>query len=129
MPTRILIADDDDSIRKLLRRLLEENPDWQICGEARNGTDAIAQVQQLTPDIAILDLAMPQMNGLDAARMIRETAPTLPMLLLTVQDVSAELATEAIKAGFSGAVSKSTGYEVVQGIETLLRRRPFFKPS
>jgi DNA-binding NarL/FixJ family response regulator len=129
MPTRILIADDDDVIRSVLRRIVEENPDWQICGEARNGTDAIAQAQRLAPDIAILDLTMPQMNGLDAARLIRETTPTLPMLLLTVEDVSAELETQAIKAGFSGAVSKSTGYEVVQGIKTLLRRRPFFKPS
>ena len=126
MPTRILIADDDASIRGLLRRILEEHPGWQVCGEAANGRDAILKTEQLTPDVLVMDLAMPQMNGLEAGQEIFKSTH-LPMLLLTVQDISPELAKEARKAGFQGALSKSRGAEVVNGIETLLRDENFFK--
>ena len=126
MPTRILIADDDASIRGLLRRILEEHPGWQVCGEAANGRDAILKTEQLTPDVVVMDLAMPQMNGLQAGQEIFRSTH-LPMLLLTVQDVSPELAQEARKAGFRGALSKSRGVEVVNGIETLLREENFFQ--
>jgi len=64
MPVRILIADDDPAIRRLFRRLLEAQPDWQVCGEAVNGVDAVEQVVQAEPDLAILDLGMPLMNGI-----------------------------------------------------------------
>jgi DNA-binding NarL/FixJ family response regulator len=126
MPTRILIADDDASIRGLLRRILEEHPGWQVCGEAANGRDAVVKTEQLSPDVVVIDLAMPQMNGLQAGQEIFKSTH-LPMLLLTVQDVSAELAQEARKAGFQGALSKSRGVEVVNGIETLLREENFFQ--
>jgi DNA-binding NarL/FixJ family response regulator len=129
MGTRVLIADDDKAIRRLLRRIVEEHPGWEVCGEAENGHEAISKAEALAPDVAVLDLAMPQMNGLEAAREIGKLAPLLPMLLLTVQEVSPELATEARKAGFQGAVSKSTGLEVVRGIETLLQERSFFQQS
>jgi DNA-binding NarL/FixJ family response regulator len=124
--TRILIADDDVSIRGLLRRVLEQHPGWQVCGEAANGRDAISSAQQLSPDVAVIDLAMPEMNGLQAGREISK-ASHIPMLLLTVQDVSPELAREAKRAGFQGALSKSRGTEVVDGIETLLKNEPFFE--
>ena len=127
MTTRILIADDDPSIRRLLRRILQEHIGWEVCGEAINGQDAVLKVGQLTPDLIVLDLAMPQMNGLQAAREISKKFPFLPMLLLTVQEVSTELAKEAKNAGFLGAVSKSTGVEVVTGVESLLRAKAFFK--
>jgi DNA-binding NarL/FixJ family response regulator len=128
MPTRILIADDDASIRRLLRRVLEEHPDWQVCGEAANGRDAVQKTEQLAPDVLVIDLAMPHMNGLQAGREIFKSSH-LPMLLLTVQDVSPELVREARSAGFQGALSKSRGAEVVSGIETLLRDQCFFKFS
>jgi DNA-binding NarL/FixJ family response regulator len=128
MPTRILIVDDDASIRGLLRRILEEHTGWQVCGEAANGRDAIRQTEQLSPDVLVIDLAMPQMNGLQAGREIYR-ALHLPMLLLTVQEVSAELVREARSAGFQGALSKSRGTEVVDGIETLLRNQCFFQYS
>ena len=76
----------------------------------------------------VLDLAMPQMNGLQAAREISRKLPDTPMLLLTVQQVSTELNTEAAHAGFKGAVSKNTGSEVVRAIEVLLARQNFFPP-
>jgi DNA-binding NarL/FixJ family response regulator len=127
MPVRILIADDDSPIRRLLRRLIEEHSNWEVCGEAVNGADAVEKTEELAPDLVVLDLAMPQMNGLQAAREISKADPGLPMLLLTVQQVSSELVLEAQKAGFQGAVSKSTGSEVVLGVETLLQQESFFK--
>lgn len=126
MPFRILIVDDDVTIRRLLRRILEERPGWEVCGEAANGNDAIAQTEQLAPDLAIIDLAMPNKNGMEAAREIFAISPLTPMLLLTVQQVSAELARAAREAGFRGAVTKSSGSEVVMAVETLLGKGTFF---
>jgi CheY-like chemotaxis protein len=80
MPTRILIADDDATIRLLLRRLLEKLADWQVCGEASNGVEAIEGVEQFEPDIVVMDLAMPVMNGLQAGPEIARAHPRLPML-------------------------------------------------
>lgn len=126
MPIRILIADDDPNIRLLLRRLLEKQHDWQVCGEASNGIEAIEGVEQFAPDIVVMDLAMPVMNGLQAAPEITKRHPTLPMLLISVQEVSKQLASEARNAGYRGAVTKSGGDEVLKGIEALLRHDMFF---
>ena len=127
MAVRILIADDDAAIRRLLRRLIENHEDWSVCGDVATGEDAIGKASQLNPDVIVLDLAMPQMNGLQAAREISRTTPETPMLLLTVQEVSKELTREAMHAGFKGAVSKSTGSEVIKAIELLLKNQPFFQ--
>src|SRR5678816_1990369 len=81
VPTRILIADDDVTIRLLLRRLLEQQPDWQVCGDASTGAEAIAKVEQLNPDVVVMDLSMPVMTGLQAAPAIARAHPRLPMLL------------------------------------------------
>jgi DNA-binding NarL/FixJ family response regulator len=126
MPIRILIVDDDETIRGLVRRIIEEHPDWMVCGEACNGFEAVTQINQATPDLVVMDLAMPRMNGIQAAREISRALPELPMLLLTVQQVEKALVYEARSAGFRGAVSKSTGSEVVKGIEALLRKEAFF---
>jgi DNA-binding NarL/FixJ family response regulator len=124
---RVLIADDDAAIRRLLRRLIEGHADWSVCGDAEDGQQAITKAAELSPDVIVLDLAMPQMNGLQAAREISRTLPALPMLLLTVQQVSQELTREALHAGFRGAVSKNTGSEVVRAIESLLQHQNFFQ--
>ena len=126
MSTRILIADDDPNIRLLLRRLLEKQQDWHVCGEASNGIEAIEGVEQFAPDIVVMDLAMPVMNGLQAAPQIMKAHPQLPMLLISVQEVSKQLAWEARNAGYRGAVTKSGGDEVLKGIEALLRQDMFF---
>jgi DNA-binding NarL/FixJ family response regulator len=126
---RVLIADDDAAIRRLLRRLIESHEDWSVCGDAEDGQQAISKAAELSPDVIVLDLAMPQMNGLQAAREISRNLPTLPMLLLTVQQVSQELTKEALHAGFKGAVSKNTGSEVVRAIETLLQHQNFFQSA
>jgi DNA-binding NarL/FixJ family response regulator len=128
MAVRILIADDDASIRRLLRRLIESHDGWSVCGDAQNGQDAIGKAAQLNPDVIVLDLAMPQMNGLQAGREISRHTPDIPLLLLTVQQVSKELTNEALHAGFKGAISKSTGSEVVKAIEVLLQHQHFFQP-
>lgn len=126
MPVRILIADDDVSIRYLLRRILEERPGWEVCGEAANGNDAVTKIKQLAPDLAIIDLAMPDKNGLEAARQIFATSPLTAMLLLTVQEVSGELARAAREAGFRGAVTKGSSREVIMAVETLLDKGTLF---
>ena len=126
MPTRILIADDDATIRLLLRRLLEKQPDWEVCGDASNGVEAIEKVEELDPDVVVMDLGMPVMTGLQAGPEIAKAHPQLPMLLISVQEVSRQLAWEARKAGYRGAVTKSSGNEVLKGVEALLRHESFF---
>jgi DNA-binding NarL/FixJ family response regulator len=127
MSVRILVADDHAAIRRLLRRLLEaHHPDWEVCAEAADGAEALEKFQIRNPDLVVIDLAMPKMNGLQAAREIARMKPQTPMLLLTVQQVSPQLRDEARKAGFRGAVSKDTGDEVVRGLEALLRDETYF---
>lgn len=128
MAVRILIADDDAAIRRLLRRLIENHENWTVCGDALDGKDAVGKAAQLSPDVIVLDLAMPQMNGFQAAREISRSMPEVPILLLTVQQLSRELTSEAQHSGFKGAVSKSTGSEVVRAIESLLKHESFFQP-
>ncbi len=127
MAVRILIADDDAAIRRLLRRLLESHAEWSVCADACDGNEAVSKAAELNPDVVVLDLAMPHCNGLQAAREIARAMPGLPMLLLTVQQVSSELTKEAVHAGFRGAVSKNTGSEVVRAVESLLNRQRFFE--
>lgn len=128
MAVRILIVDDDAAIRRLLRRLIEAHEEWTVCGDVQDGREAITHADQLNPDVIVLDLAMPMMNGLQAAREISREHPQTPLLLLTVQQVSRELTREAQHAGFKGLVSKNTGSEVVRAIETLLSHNDFFQP-
>lgn len=128
MAVRILIADDDASIRRLLRRLIETHGGWTVCADARDGHEAVAKTEKLKPDVVILDLAMPDMNGLQAAREISRTNPELPLLLFTVQQVSKELSHQALNAGCRGAISKNTGSEIVHAVEVLLSHQNFFQP-
>jgi len=123
---RILIVDDDPTIRMLVARLLRRQSGWEPCGEASNGAEAIQKVEELSPDVVIMDLGMPVMTGLQAARRIAQNHPRLPMLMMSVQEVSNTLATEARRAGYRGAVTKSSGNEIVRGVEALLRHNTFF---
>ncbi|HKS73732.1 MAG TPA: response regulator transcription factor [Terriglobales bacterium] len=127
MSIRILVADDHAAIRRLLRRLLEDHhPEWKVCDEAADGAETLQKFSDGKPDLLVIDLAMPKMNGLQAAREIAKLNPNTPMLLLTVQQVSQHLRDEAKKAGFRGAVSKNTGTEVIRGLEALLRDETYF---
>jgi DNA-binding NarL/FixJ family response regulator len=125
MTARILIADDNLPVRLGLRRLLEKQPGWEVCGEAVDGRDAIQKSRELHPDLVILDFLMPCVNGLEAAHEINKTDPRVPILLCTIF-LSEQLMEQARKAGVRGAVSKTDIGEIVHGVEALLRRQPFF---
>jgi DNA-binding NarL/FixJ family response regulator len=84
---RIVIADDHEIVRNGLKTLLED-AGWQVCGEARNGEEAVEKVYKLQPDLAILDISMPVMNGLQAAQAIREHAPEIKIALFTMHDLT-----------------------------------------
>lgn len=120
MPTRILLADDSPPIRKMLRSVLEINSAHEICGEAEDGEVAVRLTQELKPDVVVLDLAMPIMDGLEAARRIAVIAPTVVMLMFTLH-VSEQLVKEAHKAGIREVFSKSDGAapRLVNAIESL----------
>jgi len=124
--TRILIADDHEMVRRGLRDLLEGHPDWTICGEAVTGTGAVAQAKELKPDVAVLDFAMPELNGLEATRQIRQVSPHTEILMLTMHE-SEQLAREVLAAGARGFVLKSdAGKVLVDAVEHLSRHKPFF---
>src|SRR5277367_5259630 len=106
MSLKILIADDSPSIRHLLRLFIEKNTDWQVCGEAENGQVAVQKVAELRPHVVILDLSMPVMNGLDAAREIDRIAPNVQMVMFTMH-VSEQLRIDARAAGIEDVISKS----------------------
>lgn len=103
---RILIADDHALVRQGLRSVLEAQPGWTVCGEAQDGREAVKLGLKLRPDIFLLDVTMPELNGLDATRQICRNLPGTPILILTMHD-SDELCAEAAQAGASGCVLKS----------------------
>ena len=103
---QILIADDSVSIRKFLRRLISEHPGWMVCGEASNGEEAISMASQLKPDLVVLDITMPVMDGFRAAEAILRATPGLPIVMYTLHK-SEQIALEAKKAGASRMVVKA----------------------
>jgi DNA-binding NarL/FixJ family response regulator len=124
MLVRVLIADDSVPIRSGLHKLIEDHPGW-VCAEALNGYDAITKTQFLAPDILVLDLCMPVMDGLQAARAITKLVPELPILLCT-SALPPSLISLAQGSGIQGTVSKYDCLQIVSGIEALLRRETFF---
>lgn len=122
---RILIADDNAVVRRGLRGLIARNGDWDVCGEAVDGRDAVQRVRELHPDLLVLDLAMPGMNGFDTARELAKVEPRVQILLCTVQ-LSTYVVEEAEKIGIPGAVSKSKVSQIVEGIAALLRHERFY---
>jgi DNA-binding NarL/FixJ family response regulator len=123
---RILIVDDSSLVRQRLKDLLQQHPDWDVVGEAANGRDAIDRVQQLNPDVIVLDFLMPGMDGLQAARELGRVVPMIPILMFTMH-MSRQLMQEARKVGIRGAVAKSDVTRVIEGLEALLRHEQFFQ--
>src|SRR5580692_1469984 len=100
---RILIADDHDLMRRGLRTLLETHPGWTVCAESSTGREALAKAEELRPDIAILDVTMPELNGIDAGRRILKASPRTRVLILSVH-YSDQLIREIIAAGLQGYI-------------------------
>lgn len=125
----ILLADDHELVRQGLRAVLAERCEWTICGEASNGRQAVELARRLRPEIVIMDLTMPELNGLEATRQIRAEAPRTEVLILTMHD-SESLVHEVLAAGARGFVLKSdAGKSLVAAVEALARHEAFFTPK
>ena len=126
---RILLVDDHDVVRRGLRSLVEAQVDWVVCGEAATGREAVEKAARLQPNIVVMDITMPDLNGLEATRQICKALPQTQVLILTVHE-SEELLAEALRAGAHACVLKSdAGRELVNAIEALAQGKPFFTPK
>jgi two-component system, NarL family, nitrate/nitrite response regulator NarL len=110
MAFHILLVDDSPIIRRGVRNFIEKTTDWVVCGEAENGSIAVEKAQALHPDLVVLDMSMPVMNGLDAARQIKKASPGLPLIMFAMY-VSAELSKAAKIVGIKDVVAKETGLD------------------
>lgn len=123
---RILVADDHEVVRHGLRSLLQSHEGWEVCGEATDGRDAVDKAAQLKPDVVVLDIGMPNLNGLDATRQILHDQPRIAVLILTI-DESEQMMREVLNAGARGFLLKSdAARDLVTAVEALQHRRTFF---
>ncbi|MGD0512607.1 MAG: response regulator transcription factor [Terriglobales bacterium] len=128
MKVRILIADDHEVVRRGLCALLQAREGWEICAEAKDGREAVEKAAQLKPDVVILDVGMPNLNGLAATRQLTQADPHCKVIVLTITD-SDQVIREALDAGARGFVLKSdAARDLVSAVEALLRNRMFFTP-
>ncbi len=123
---RILVVDDNASVRRYLRSILEQQRGWRVCDEARNGQEAVERFRQVHPDVVVLDFQMPYMNGLDAARAIAQLSPKTPILMVTLY-LTKQLSEEAQRAGVRGACTKMELNRVVDAVGALLREETYFQ--
>ena len=122
---RILIADDHEILRNGMCVLLEREPGWVVCGQATTGNDVVAMAIELKPDVILLDISMPGMNGLQAARQIRRSVPA-PIVFMSMYDAP-DFEREAINAGASGFVSKTdSAGKLIEAVRTVLGRKTYF---
>ncbi|HLV96260.1 MAG TPA: response regulator transcription factor [Candidatus Acidoferrales bacterium] len=127
-PVRILLADDHDLIRRGVKALLEAHPGWEVCGEANTGWEAVRKAEQLRPNIAIVDITMPELNGLEAARRIRKASSRTEVLIFSMH-YSDQLIRDVLDAGARGYVVKSdAAHDLIGAVEALSNHKPFFTP-
>jgi DNA-binding NarL/FixJ family response regulator len=126
---RILLVDDHAEARRGARELLEAHPGWEVCGEACDGMEAIEKAAALKPDIVILDLSMPKMSGAAAARVIRSTAPGVPVLLFSLYAGDPQMSDGFRAAGFSGDLNKATADLLIEAVQTLLQGGTYFQSA
>lgn len=123
---RILLADDHDVVRRGLSALLANRPDWQVVGEAQNGREAVSLAVKLKPSVAVLDLSMPELNGLEATRQIRKEVPETEVLVFSMYE-SEQFVRDLLAAGARGYVLKSdVTTQLLIAVETVARHKPFF---
>lgn len=126
---RVLLSDDHPIVRRGLRTILESNGEYEICGEARDGTETVEKAIQLHPDIVITDISMSRTNGLEVTQFLRESAPGIKVLILTMHD-SVEMLRAAALAGASGYLLKSDAEELlVFALSRLSEGHRFVSPS
>jgi DNA-binding NarL/FixJ family response regulator len=126
---RILVADDHDIVRQGVRTLLEARPEWEVCGEAVDGREAVGKAIKLKPDIAILDISMPGLNGLEATRQILRAVPQTEVMIVTMHE-SEQLVRDVLHAGARGYVVKSDARrDLVAAVEALSQHKAFLSPG
>jgi DNA-binding NarL/FixJ family response regulator len=126
---RILLADDHDVMRSGLRTILEAHGGWQVCGEAREGHEAVRLALKLQPDIAVVDIAMPGLDGLEVTRQIKKELPRTEVLIFTMHETE-NMIRAVIAAGARGYVLKSdAGLKLTEAVESLSRHEPYFTPK
>jgi DNA-binding NarL/FixJ family response regulator len=124
-PLRILVADDHQVVRTGLRALLESKAGWQVCAEAANGREAVEKAGELQPDVAILDIGMPLLNGVDATRQIRKVSPLTEVLILTMHD-SEHMIQGVLDAGAHGYILKDDAdRNLLAAVESLRKHKPY----
>src|SRR6202795_1753371 len=125
MAIRILLVDDHPVVRQGLRTLLEGRSEWEVAGEASDGIEAVEKVNALQPDVVVLDVTMPRMNGIEACRVIKQNNPGLEVLFVTQHD-SSQMMREALAAGARGYVVKSNlARDLVEAVEAVSQHRAF----
>jgi len=123
---RILLADDHEVVRRGLRSILETQPEWEICGEAATGREAVEKARQLKPDVVVLDISMPELNGLEAARQMLKELPQTEVLILTMHE-SEDLVGVAVTVRARGFMLKSdAGRDLVAAVKALAEHKPYF---
>jgi two-component system response regulator NreC len=125
---RLLLADDHTLVRQGLRRILEEQADWQVVADTGDGREAVTQTIALQPDVAILDIGMPRLNGIEAARQITRRVPAVRVLMLSMHADEAHV-TQAVEAGASGYLLKdSADTDLVKAVTATVQGKSFFSP-
>ncbi|HTS11968.1 MAG TPA: response regulator transcription factor [Candidatus Limnocylindrales bacterium] len=125
---QILVADDHDLMRRGLRSVLEAQPAWQVCAEARTGVEAVEMAEKHKPDVAILDISMPGLNGLEAAKQIRKASQKTEILMLSMH-YNDQLIRDVVDAGVRGYLIKSdSDRDLVVAVKALADHKPFFTP-
>src|ERR1043166_7981298 len=128
-PLRILIADDHDVMRQGTQAVIQREPGWEVCGLASNGREAVARAVELNPDVVILDMTVPQLNGLDAAIQIKRQAPGIEILMFTAHE-SDDLIRQAFDAGIKSFIAKTEAHRLlVEAVQSLARHKPYFTPK
>jgi len=123
---RVLLADDHVIVREGLRRIVEESGDMEVAAEASHGKEAIGQVQKHSPDVAVIDLSMPGMDGLEVIRQLKSLYPALPVLVFTMHEEE-QYVVRAIEAGAIGYITKrSASEQLVVAIRKVKRRKEIF---